>query len=122
MPRLIEMDPLVSLFAQLEETTGPIVLLNVFTVAPDDADRLVEAWTADAAIMQRQPGFVCAQFHRGVGGSAFLNYAEWDSMANFKQAFFNPEFQLALKNYPASAVASPHVFRKLAVPGVCVGT
>ncbi len=122
MAKLVEMDPLVSLFAQMEETTGPVVLLNVFTVAPEEADRLLEAWTSDAAFMKRQPGFISAQLHRGVRGSAFMNYAEWESMSDFKRAFFDPEFQLAMKNYPPSTVTSPHVFRKLAVHGICAGS
>ncbi len=58
MPRLVEIDPYVSLFAQLEEKTGPVVLLNVFTVAPEETEALVAAWSADAAIMKRQPGFI----------------------------------------------------------------
>ena len=35
--------------------------------------------------------------------------------------FAQPEFQEALSAYPESAVASPHLFRKVAVPGVCTG-
>jgi heme-degrading monooxygenase HmoA len=104
----------------MEESVGPIVLLNVFTVTPEEADLLLKAWAADAAIMKRQPGFISAQFHRGVGGGAFLNYAVWESMADFRRAFHNPDFQAAMKDYPPSTVASPHVFRKLAVTGICL--
>ena len=76
---------------------------------------------ADAAVMQRQPGYISTQLHRGIGGSCvFLNYAVWESTRHFKQAFNNPEFQSHLAHYPSSAVASPHLFRKVAVPGVCV--
>jgi hypothetical protein len=49
----------------------------------------------------------------------FLNYAVWESVAAFRAAFSQPEFQQALSKYPDSAVASPHLFRKIAVPGVC---
>ena len=37
-----------------------------------------------------------------------------------KRAFGDPEFQAKLGQYPPSAVASPHLFRKVAVPGICV--
>jgi heme-degrading monooxygenase HmoA len=121
MPKLVEMDPYITLFSQMEQPVdGPIVLLNVFTVAPDEADQLIDVWARDAAIMKRQPGFISAQFHRGVGGTAFLNYAIWESMVDFKRAFLNPEFQAAMSTYPQSTVASPHIFQKLAVPGICV--
>ncbi len=32
----------------------------------------------------------------------------------------NPEFRAKLSAYPASAVASPHLFQKVAVPDICV--
>ena len=67
--------------------------------------------------MKRQPGFISAQLHRGIGGSCvFMNYAVWESVAEFKRAFNQPGFQSHLKNYLPSAVASPHLFTKVAVP------
>jgi len=90
-------------------------------VKPEEADRLLEAWTADAAWMKRQPGFISTQLHRGIAGSGtFLNYAVWESTAHFREAFSNPEFRTKLVHYPPSAVASPHLFRKVAVPNICV--
>jgi len=122
MARLVEMDPNVTVFQQMEDKGGPVVLINKFDVAPGDVERFLAAWSADAGIMKRQPGFISTQLHRGIGGSSvFLNCAVWESPAHFKRAFANPEFQSRLKDYPASAVASPHLFRKVAVDGVCVG-
>jgi hypothetical protein len=61
------------------------------------------------------------QLHRGIGGSCvFINYAVWESTEHFKRATNNPEFQSKLTQYPASAIVSPHLFRKVAVPGICV--
>lgn len=55
------------------------MLVNVFTVAPEDADGLVAAWTEDAAYLKGRPGFISTQLHRGIAGSSvFLNYAVWD--------------------------------------------
>jgi heme-degrading monooxygenase HmoA len=121
MPRLLEMDATVTVFQQMEENGGAVVLINKFDVSPDDVDRFLAAWTADAAVMKRQPGFVSTQLHRGIAGSSvFINHAVWESAGHFKRAFANPEFQSRLKDYPASAVVSPHLFRKVAVPGICV--
>jgi heme-degrading monooxygenase HmoA len=120
MPKFIEMDQTVTLADQLKDEGGPVVLINTFIVPPADADSLLAAWTADAEIMTRQPGFVSTQLHRGIAGSGvFLNYAVWDSVADFRAAFANPEFRARLSDYPASATASPHLFRKMAVPGIC---
>jgi heme-degrading monooxygenase HmoA len=123
MPRFVEMDATVSLADQLlDDGGGPVVLVNIFVVPPEDADALLNAWSRDAAVMQRQPGFVSTQLHRGIAGSGiFLNYAVWQSTAHFREAFANPEFRTQLGAYPASATASPHLFRKTEVPGICTG-
>jgi heme-degrading monooxygenase HmoA len=122
MPRFIEMDPNVSLAAQMADDGGSVILINTFVVPPEDADALIQAWTNDAAVMKQQPGFISTQLHRGIAGSGvFLNYAVWQSAAHFGAAFRNPVFQAQLGAYPASATASPHLFRKVDVPGICVG-
>lgn len=121
MPKFIEMDRTVTLADQLKNEGGPVVLVNTFVVPPEDADRLFAAWAADAAIMKRQPGFISTQLHRGIAGSGtFLNYAVWETVAHFRAAFTNPEFQAQLAHYPENATASPHLFRQMAVPGICV--
>jgi heme-degrading monooxygenase HmoA len=120
MPTFLEMDRTVTLADQLKDEGESVVLINTFVVPPAEADALLAAWTADAEIMKRQPGFVSTQLHRGIAGSGtFLNYAVWDSVAAFRAAFTNPEFQARLADYPASATASPHLFRTVAVPGIC---
>ncbi|MBV8092800.1 MAG: antibiotic biosynthesis monooxygenase [Acetobacteraceae bacterium] len=122
MVKLVEMDDAVTIRDQLEDRgAGPVILINKFTVPAADAEAMVRAWTDDAEWMKRQPGFISTQLHRGIRGSSlFLNYAVWESTEHFKAAFSNPEFQARLGRYPASAVASPHLFRKVAVPGLCV--
>ena len=121
MVKLVELDPHVTVFQQMEDEGGPVILINKFDVAPEEVDQFLAAWGADANIMKGQPGLISTQLHRGIGGSTvFLNYAVWESAAHFKRAFGNPEFQSRLKDYPSSAVASPHLFRKMAVAGICV--
>jgi quinol monooxygenase YgiN len=119
MPKLVELDDRVTLRDQMGQSAAPVVLVNLFTAHPDEADRFVEAWTVDAEVMKRQPGYVSAQLHRGLGGSGrFLNYAVWESVDHFRSAFANPEFQAHMNDYPPSTVASPHLFERLAVPGI----
>jgi heme-degrading monooxygenase HmoA len=72
--------------------------------------------------MKRQPGFISTQLHRAIGESAtYLNYAVWESVAHFRAAFSHPEFRAKLTAYPASTIASPHLFQKVAIPDICVG-
>jgi heme-degrading monooxygenase HmoA len=120
MLQLRQLDPLIPIQQQLGETLAPVVLINVFTVDAKDVDALLDAWTHDANWMKRQPGYISTQLHRGIGGSCvFLNYALWESVAHFRQAFTHPDFMSALAAYPSSAVASPHLFSKVAVPNLC---
>jgi heme-degrading monooxygenase HmoA len=122
MLKRIEMDEHVSLTEQLSTEQSPVVLVNVFRVAPEDADALLEAWTVDAAYLQGKPGFVSTQLHRGIAGSStFLNYAVWESVETFRAAFSDPQFQATFARYPDSTVASPHLFHKVAVPGISEG-
>jgi heme-degrading monooxygenase HmoA len=73
--------------------------------------------------MKQQPGFITTtQLHpRDRRSCVFLNYAVWESLESFRTAFARPEFRGRLAHYPASTVASPHLFEKVAVPGNCVG-
>ena len=121
MTHMAEMDRQVSLADQLQDTGGPVILINKFEVAPTDADQFLAAWAADAVFFKRQPGFISAQLHRGIAGSSlFLNYAVWESADHFRRASGQPEFRANLTRYPASVIASPHLFRKVAVTGICV--
>jgi heme-degrading monooxygenase HmoA len=120
MLKLVEMDERVTLAEQMGLNIGPVILINKFTVAEEEADQLLRAWAADAAWMKQQPGFISAQLHRGVGGSCvFLNYAVWESTESFRRAFADPKFRSSLGAYPSSTVASPHLFQKVGVPGIC---
>ena len=122
MVKFVEMDANVPLSAQLEDGDGPVVLVNKFDVAADDVEQFLKVWAEDAAFMKRQPGFISTQLHRGIAGSCvFLNYAVWESAESFRAAFSRPEFREALSKYPESVVVSPHLFRKVAVPGFCIG-
>ena len=122
MPRFIELNDKVSLADQLESNEdGSIILINVFTIDPGDEEALLAAWKHDADFMRSQPGYISTQLHKAIGGSGtFVNYAVWESVESFRNAFTHAEFQKRIGSYPESAVASPHLFKKLAVSGYCV--
>ena len=111
------MDPTFPVDRQLGLEASPVVLINLFTLEKKDEAALIQAWTDDAQFMQRQPGYISTQLHRGVAGSH--NVAYWESTAAFRAAAISQEFQASLSRYPDSAVASRHVCTKVAVPGIC---
>lgn len=121
MVKLTEMDDSVTLQQQLMTEAGPVILINQFKVKPEEADQLIAAWRQDALFLKQQPGFISAQLHRGIAGSSvFINIAVWQSVAEFRQAFSQPEFRRSLDSYPPSTAAAPHLFQKIAVPSICV--
>ena len=121
MPLLRPLDPAFPIDRQIAIDASPVMLVNVFTLASADEETFLGVWQDDANFMKRQPGFISTQLHRAIGESAtYLNYAVWETTADFRAAFSHPEFRAKLSAYPSSAVASPHLFQKVAVSGICV--
>ena len=121
MPLLRPLDPAFPIDRQLAVDATPVVLVNLVTLDKADEPRFLEAWQNDATFMKRQPGFISTQLHRAIGdSSAYVNYAVWESAAHYRTAFTHPEFKASLAAYPSSVVAIPHLFQKVAVPGICV--
>ena len=120
MLSLHPLDPMVPIGQQLQSPATPVVLVNLFTVAEGDIPTLLAAWENDANWMKRQPGFISTQLHRAIGGSCMsMNYAVWETVDHFRTAFTHPDFVNGLASYPASAIAMPHLFSKVAVSNLC---
>jgi heme-degrading monooxygenase HmoA len=121
MSLLRPLDPAFPIERQIAIDASPVVLVNVFTLDKADEQTFLKVWQDDATFMKQQPGFISTQLHRAIGESpTYLNYAVWESTADFRAAFMHPEFRSKLSAYPSSAVASPHLFQKVAVSGICV--
>ena len=120
--QLVEMNEQIGIADQIQAgDDGSVVLINVFTIDPADEASMLDAWSQDAAFMRKQPGYISTQMHRAIGGSStYVNYAVWESVESFRNAFTKPEFRQHLNSYPESTTVSPHLFQKMAVPGFCV--
>jgi heme-degrading monooxygenase HmoA len=69
-----------------------VTLINVFTVAPEDQQRLVDSLIdATQKVMRKQPGFVSANIHRSLDGTRVTNYAQWRSREVFEAVLQNQE-------------------------------
>ncbi|WP_299986607.1 antibiotic biosynthesis monooxygenase [uncultured Ruegeria sp.] len=121
MAKFEELDAIATLADQMQAEEGPVVLINLFTVDAKDEDALLNAWAYDADFMKSQPGYISTQLHKGIAGSStFVNYAIWQDVKSFRDAFTHPEFERRISDYPESAVARPHLLKKLAVENHCV--
>ena len=115
------MDENVTLKDQLEENVSAVILLNKFTVSHGDVDQFLKVFSATTEFFKKQSGFISAQLHQGIGGSnTFFNYVVWESAEHFKRAFNNPEFRSSMADTLPNTIMSPHLFKKVAMPGICV--
>ncbi|HYZ58634.1 MAG TPA: antibiotic biosynthesis monooxygenase family protein [Nitrososphaeraceae archaeon] len=96
--------------------------MNLYSVDPNKVDEFLKAFAAVSEAFRRQPGYISAQLHRGIAGSgAFVNYAVVESMAEYRKTFADDGVKASLAKFPPSTVAYPHLFTKVAIPGICVG-
>ncbi len=67
MVKIVEMDERITLAKQLDEDVGPIIVMNKFNVNPDEVDEFLKVFAKTTETFKQQPGFISAQFHRGIG-------------------------------------------------------
>jgi heme-degrading monooxygenase HmoA len=122
MIKIVEMDEKVKLSDQMEEkNVGAVILINKFTINPEDVDQFLKTWASAAEIAKKLPGVISLQLHRGIAGSRiFVAYVVFESTETIKRLYNSPDFQSKISEYPASVIISPHIFKKVAVPAICV--
>jgi heme-degrading monooxygenase HmoA len=89
---------------------------------PEDVDQFLKTWASAAEIAKKSmPGVISIQLLQGIAGSSvFVGYYVFKSTEAIKQLYRNPDFLTKLSEYPASIVTSTHLFKKVAVPEICV--
>lgn len=69
-----------------------LTLINVFTVAPENQQKLVDLLVeATEKTMRHMPGFISANIHKGHDGRRVVNYAQWRSREDFETMLKNQE-------------------------------
>jgi quinol monooxygenase YgiN len=121
MVEVIELDEKITFKTQLEKDVSAVILINKFTTNPEDVDQFLKTWASAAEIAKKLPGVISLQLHRGIaGGGVFVAYVVFESTETIRQPYNSPDFQSRISEYPASTVVSPHIFKKVAVPAICV--
>ncbi len=89
-----------------------VTLINVFTVAPEDQQRLLDLLAeATESVMRGLPGFVSANLHRSLDGTKVANYAQWRSREDFEAMLEDPEAAAHMRE--AAEIAEkfePHLY------------
>ena len=72
MVKIVEMDEDVTLKSQLEEDVGSVILLNKFTVRPEDVDQFLKLFAATTEMFKAATWIYLRPAHRGIGGSRYI--------------------------------------------------
>ena len=68
-----------------------VTLINVFTVEPEDQQRLVDIFVEAGLAMSKQPGFISANIHKSLDGRQVINYVQWRSKEDLEAISNNPD-------------------------------
>lgn len=87
----------------ISEETSFLTFINVFTVSPDNQQRLIDLLTqaTDLSVCHAK-GFVSAALHRSLDGTKVTMYAQWQSMEAYQ----------AMRGDP---IAMPYLTKALAI-------
>jgi len=55
--------------------SGPITLINVFELRPDDVEQFLQHWRERAEFLGRQPGFRSLRLHRALNPDSRFQFA-----------------------------------------------
>lgn len=66
--------------------------INVFTVAPEDQQRVVDLLIKAAqSTISKLPGYISNNYHKSLDGTKVTTYAQWRSQADFEAMLQSPE-------------------------------
>lgn len=93
-----------------------ITLINVFTVEPQNQDKLIKILErATEEVIRHIPGFVSANIHRSVDGVRVVNYAQWKSKEAFENMLQNAEAQRHVNEALSVSGSEPHLYQVISV-------
>jgi heme-degrading monooxygenase HmoA len=89
-----------------------VTLINVFTVAPEDQQRLVDLLVgATEDVVSGRPGYVSASIHKSLDGTRVTNYAQWRSREDFEAMFHDPDVLAHVREAERIVVSyEPHLY------------
>ncbi len=99
------------MIATISTTNQVVTVINVFTVNPQNQQRLVNLLIHTAErIMKKQAGYVSTNIHKSLDGMRVVNYAQWRSRTDFEAIFRIPEVVEHLAEIMAFAKSDYHLY------------
>jgi quinol monooxygenase YgiN len=76
----------------IRERSDIVTLVNIFTVVPDDQERLVQLlMEGTETLFSKRPGYIAASFHTSADGTRVVNYGQWRSAQDIAAFRTDPE-------------------------------
>ena len=66
--------------ANIEVNKGVVTQINVFKVAPENQQALIDLLIKSATSVRDLPGWISASIHRSLDGTRVVNYAQAENM------------------------------------------
>ena len=88
-----------------------VTLINTFTVEPERQEELIRVLVdATEQVIRHLPGFVSANFHRGLDGRHVANYAQWRTREDLEAMLRHPQAQEHLRRAGDLAAVEPILY------------
>lgn len=98
----------------LDPNSGYVVLINTFTVDPDNAEQLLaELSRATETQMRHRPGFISANLHLSTDQRHVANYAQWHSQADIDAMMSEPTIQQHMQAAASLAISFDPIYYQL---------
>jgi heme-degrading monooxygenase HmoA len=88
-----------------------LTLINVFTVEPDNQQKLIDLLTlATDGSITKITGFIASSLHRSLDGTKVTMYAQWRSLDDYNNMRNNPQASPYLTEALTMATFSPGMY------------
>ena len=100
----------------INENAALVTLINVFTVVPENQQRLVEVLIrATEEVIKHQAGFISANIHKSLDGVRVVNYAQWRNRGDFEAMLKSPKAMPHLQEAAKLAQFDAHLYEVASV-------
>ena len=91
-------------------------VITIFSVAPERQQQLVDLLVrAGREVVQKQPGFVSLNIHRGLDGTRVVSYSQWQSRQAFDEMMQHATFIPYAQEVLRMATFEPNLYEVVAV-------
>lgn len=98
--------------------SGPVTLINVFTVQPERQDQLLDLLRSMTDEVTRGlPGFISAAFHKSLDGRHVANVALWESQDAWRAMVRDPRVQARMEPILKIATFEPRLYTEVSRHG-----